>query len=94
VHALVAGQALGQGGSSKTSTAPMTSPRIPTNPVVGCMRAEASCSIVVLPAPLGPRTTQRSPSATSQVTSSSSRVLPRTTLTEASSRTSLIGPPP
>ena len=64
-----------RGRSSKTSTAPSTSPRTPATPVVGCMRPAASCSSVVLPAPFGPSMTQRSPSSTSQVTSSRSAVV-------------------
>ena len=56
----------------------------------GASAPAASWSSVVLPAPLGPRTTQRWPSSTSQVTSSSRVAWPRTTLTPANSRTSLM----
>ena len=41
-------------------------------PAVGWICAEATCSSVVLPAPLGPRITQRSSSSTVQATPSSS----------------------
>ena len=51
-----------------------------------------TCSSVVLPAPLGPRTTQRSPSATSQ-SSRSTRVAPsRRTLTARSPARRTCGP--
>src|SRR6476469_4326388 len=83
-----------RGRSSNTSTAPKTSPRIPATPRVGWIRAAATCSRVVLPAPLGPSTTQRSPSSTSQVMSSSRVLSPRTTLTPAKARTSLMGDDP
>ena len=53
-----------RGRSSKTSTVPSTSSRIPATPSVGWICAEATWSSVVLPAPLGPRTTQRSSSST------------------------------
>src|SRR6478735_11103886 len=82
-----------RGRSSKTSTAPRTSPRTPATPIVGCMRAAAICSSVVLPAPLGPSTTQRSPSSTSQVTSSTKVDDPRRTVTPAKARTSLMPRP-
>ena len=59
------------GRSSKTSTVPSTSSRMPATPVVGWIWADATCSSVVLPAPLGPSTTQRSSSSTVQSTSSS-----------------------
>ena len=54
---------------------------------VGWICAEATCSSVVLPAPLGPRTTQRSSSSTVQSTPSSRVAWPRRTVTSASSRT-------
>src|SRR5688572_15909933 len=79
-----------RGRSSNTSTAPRTSPRMPTTPEVGWMRADANWSSVVFPAPLGPSTTQRCPSSTSQETSSRMTVSPRTTLTPARARTSLM----
>ena len=78
------------GAARRRRRVPSTSPRMPTTPVVGWMRAEASCSSVVLPAPLGPSTTQRWPSSTSQLTSSRIAVSPRTTLTPANARTSLM----
>src|SRR5690606_40845086 len=58
---------------SKTSTAPSTSSRMPATPDDGCICAEATCMRVVLPAPLGPSTTQRSPSSTRQLMRSSRR---------------------
>ena len=76
-----------RGRSSKTSTVPRTSSRIPATPEVGCSWAEATCSSVVLPAPFGPRTTQRSSSSTVQSTSSSRVARPRRTVTPANSRT-------
>ncbi len=76
-----------RGRSSKTSTVPTTSPRIPTTPEVGWICAEHSCIRVVLPAPLGPRITQRSSSSTSQSTPSSRVAPPRLTVTSASSST-------
>ena len=56
-----------RGRSSKTSTVPSTSSSSPTTPVVGWICAASSCSSVVLPAPFGPRTTQRSLSSTVQL---------------------------
>ena len=56
-------------------------------PDVGCIRAAAIWSNVVLPAPFGPSTTQRSSSATAQLTPSRMRVPPRTTVTSESCRT-------
>src|SRR5699024_10201258 len=79
-----------RGRRSKTSTVPSTSPRMPATPVVGWIRAAAICSRVVLPAPLGPITTQRSPSSTDQSMSCRSVVAPRRTPTPANSRTSLM----
>ena len=76
-----------RGRSSKTSVVPSTSSRIPATPEVGCICAAATWSSVVLPAPLGPRTTQRSSSSTSQLTSSSSSDWPRRTVTPANSMT-------
>ena len=76
-----------RGRSSKTSTVPTTSPRIPTTPEVGWICAEHSCISVVLPAPLGPRITQRSSSSTVQSTPSSRVAPPRLTVTSASSST-------
>ena len=60
-----------RGRSSNTSTVPSTSPRMPATPDVGWICAAATWSSVVLPAPLGPRTTQRSSSSTVQSTASS-----------------------
>jgi hypothetical protein len=48
-----------RGRSSNTSTAPMRSPRMSTVPRVGNSRVDATRNNVVLPAPLGPSTTQR-----------------------------------
>ena len=76
-----------RGRSSKTSTVPSTSPRMPATPDVGWICAEATCSSVVLPAPLGPSTTQRSSSSTVQSMPSSRVASPRRTVTSASSRT-------
>ena len=78
-----------RGRSSKTSTVPTTSPRMPTTPLVGWIWAEHSCISVVLPAPLGPSTTQRSSSSTAQSTWSSRVACPRLTLTSASSSTAV-----
>ena len=64
-----------RGRSSKTSTRPSRSPSSSTVPVVGCISAAASRRSVVLPAPLGPSTTQRSSSSTVQ-SRSASRSLP------------------
>ena len=61
-----------RGRSSKTSTVPTISPRMPTIPEVGWICAEHSCIRVVLPAPFGPRMTQRSSSSTVQSTPESS----------------------
>ena len=66
-----------RGRSSNTSTVPSTSPRMPATPDVGCICADATWSSVVLPAPLGPRTTQRSSSSTVQSTPSSRVACPR-----------------
>ena len=69
-----------RGRSSKTSTAtdPLTEARRP-RPSVGCNVAAAICSSVVLPAPFGPRTAQRSSSSTVQSIASSSSFAPRRT---------------
>ena len=67
--------------SSNTSTRPIRAPRTSTTPRVGWMSAAASRSSVVLPAPLGPRTTHRSSSSTVQSTESSNVVSPRRTVT-------------
>ena len=76
-----------RGRSSKTSTVPSTSSRIPATPSVGWIWAEATWSSVVLPAPLGPRITQRSSSSTVQSMLSSRVARPRRTVTPANSRT-------
>ena len=52
----------------------------------------ATCTSVVLPAPLGPRMTQRSSSSTVQSTSSSRVASPRRTVTPANCRTGSIAP--
>ena len=54
--------------SSNTLTRPSRSPSTCTAPTVGCSSADASRSSVVLPAPFGPSTTQRSSSSTAQLT--------------------------
>ena len=54
---------------------------------VGWICAEATCSRVVLPAPFGPSTTQRSSSSTVQSIDVDQRRCPRRTVTPASSRT-------
>ncbi len=60
-------------------------------PEVGWICAEQTCSNVVLPAPLGPRITQRSSSSTIQSTLSSRVAWPRFTVTDASSTTAVMG---
>ncbi len=64
---------------------------MPATPAVGWICAEQTCISVVLPAPLGPRITQRSSSSTDQSIASSSVAWPRRTVTSASSRTAAIG---
>src|SRR5688572_24222574 len=59
-----------------------------TVPELGCRFAAATWSRVVLPAPFGPITTHRSPSATDQLTASSNRWPSRTTEAATRSRTS------
>ena len=54
------------GLNSNTSTAPNLDPRISTDPEVGCICAEQIANKVDLPAPLGPKITQRSFSLTCQ----------------------------
>ena len=81
------------GRSSNTSTVPSTSSRIPATPSVGWIWAEATWSSVVLPAPLGPSTTQRSPSATRHEIWSSSVAWPRRTVTPANSITATMRQP-
>ena len=80
-----------RGRSSKTSTQPRTSPRSPATPLDGWICAEITCSNVVLPAPLGPITTQRSASSTSQVMSLIKVEPFRTMLTPARSTTAAMG---
>ena len=70
-----------RGRISVTSTAPSRSPRTCTRPEVGNICADAICSRVVLPAPFGPRITQRSSTSTFQFTASSSTDGPRRTVT-------------
>ena len=67
--------------SSLTSVRPIRSPSTCATPVVGCSRPAARLSRVVLPAPLGPSTTQRSSSSTRQVRSCSRAVPERRTPT-------------
>src|SRR5215204_5031938 len=76
-----------RGRSSKTSTQPSTSPSTPATPLDGWICAEITCSSVVLPAPLGPITTQRSVSSTSQLMSLIKVEPFRTMLTPARSTT-------
>src|SRR6476469_7544799 len=66
---------------SVTSTAPSRSPKMCTRPEVGNICPDAICSNVVLPAPFGPRITQRSSTSTFQFTASSSTAGPRRTVT-------------
>ena len=54
--------------SSRRSTLPMVSPTSTTLPVVGNICAAAKRINVVLPAPFGPTTTQRSSNSTCQST--------------------------
>src|SRR5699024_199022 len=83
-----------RGRSSKTSTAPIRSPRMSTVPAVACIREAASCTTVVLPAPLGPSTTQRSPSSTDQASESRVGCVPRRTVTSSNWSTSPIASEP
>src|SRR5665648_630525 len=76
-----------RGRRSKTSTAPSRDPSTVAVPEVGCIRPEAICSSVVLPAPLGPRTTHRCPSATVHDTESRIVVPPRRMVTSRRSST-------
>src|SRR4051812_25161662 len=76
-----------RGRSSKTSTAPSVSPSTRTSPRVGCICADASCSSVVFPAPLGPRSTHRSSARTVQSTPRNRCAWPRTTSTSRISTT-------
>src|SRR3712207_2733651 len=82
-----------RGRSSKTSTAPRVSPSTETSPRVGCRCAAASCSSVVLPAPLGPSSTHRSSGRTVQSTLRSRCVSPRTTSTPRISTTGSVHTP-
>ena len=66
--------------SSNTSVRPSRAPSTSTVPRDGCSRAAARFSRVVLPAPLGPSTTQRSSSSTRQSTSRSRSLPPRVTV--------------
>ena len=77
-----------RGFRSARSTAPSSSPRRCTCPEVGNIWAAASCRRVVLPAPLGPRITQRSGERTTQFTSFSSSFRPRLTATSRQVNTS------
>ena len=61
-----AGERRCAGGARRRRRAPSTSSSTAATPVVGWIWAEASCSSVVLPAPLGPSTTQRSSASTVQ----------------------------
>ena len=63
---------------------------MPATPPVGWIWAEATCISVVLPAPLGPRTTQRSSSSTVQSIPSRRVASPRRTVTPANWRTGSI----
>src|SRR5690349_20107700 len=66
---------------SKTSTSPSFEPRTSASPVVGYRAAPMICRRVVLPAPLAPMTTHRSPGSTRHDTSESRNLPGRTTLT-------------
>ena len=77
------------GRSSKTSTLPSDSSSTCADPFDGCIAAAAICSSVVLPAPFGPRMTQRSSESTLHVTESRIRLPSRTTDTSRNSSTVL-----
>src|SRR3954453_19181043 len=85
-----AGASPTRGRTSNTSTRPRRSPRTWTTPRDGCRYVDATWSSVVLPAPFGPRTTQRSPSSTAQSTASRIGLPPRITVTPRRSRTSAV----
>ena len=78
-----------RGRSVRTSTRPRRAPRISTTPADGHSRAPASASSVVLPEPLGPRMTQRSPGRTSQSTPSRTTTPSRRTPTSCRAMTGL-----
>ena len=80
-----------RGRSSKTSTVPSTSPRSPATPSLGWIWAASTWSSVVLPAPFGPITTQRSDSSMRRVMSSINTAPPRTMVTPARSTTAAMG---
>jgi hypothetical protein len=82
-----------RGFTSAMSTAPTSSPSSSTVPVVGNMRPEATRRSVVLPAPLGPMTTHRSPSSILRSTSESRNDEPRRTDTRLITTTLDTGPP-
>src|SRR5581483_9723630 len=77
-----------RGRSSNTSVPPSRSPSTSTSPSVGKSWAAVTWSSVVLPAPFGPITTQRSSAWTVQPTSRSSSELPRRSPTPRSRTTS------
>src|SRR6185436_4509709 len=57
----------------RTPTSPTGRPRISASPLVGNTSCISSFSVVVFPAPLGPRKPKTSPGATSRLRSSSAR---------------------
>src|ERR1700745_985121 len=77
-----------RGRRSNTSTSPSRPPSTSTVPSVGNVIVAATCSSVVLPAPLGPITIQRSSSCASQSTLRNSRDASRRTDTPRSLSTS------
>ena len=77
--------------SSAMSVAPSSSPRTSMRPLVGNIRPARIESRVVLPAPLGPITTQRSPSETLQLTLSRRSRSPLRTVSPMPVNTSATG---
>ena len=81
-----------RGRSSNTSTFPSTSSSSWTVPELGNRFAASIESSVVLPAPLGPSSTQRSSSPMLRFTESSRTEIPRLTVTSLSAATTVMGP--
>ena len=82
-----------RGWSSEMSTRPMRSPRTSTAPEEGNRRAAAMRETVVFPAPLGPRSTQCSPSSTVQLTWARIGTVPRWRETSSRRSTVVMGSP-
>ena len=80
-----------RGRRSLTSMRPSFSPRTSTVPLEGKRRAAAMRETVVLPAPLGPRTTQCWPSSTTQLTWERIWVSPRCRETSVRRSTLVMG---